>query len=156
MKRLIGILLLAASPLAANANIQVNSLVSCSGDLSISALDDQPSVVGCTGSLSFTGASLTSSTPLEIWSTNDLSFFNVFVSAPTLNFSAGGTILLDAQSLLVSPNIALSANNSIVLNGTIAQAVPEPSSAILAAFGLIGAAIAGRKKSHSVKMRGNA
>ena len=155
MNRLFGILVLAISPLAANANIQVNSLVSCTGDLSISALSDQPSVVGCTGSLSFTGASLSSSTPLEIWSANDLSFFNVFVSGPALTFSAGGTILLDAQSRLVSPNIVLF-GNGIVLNGTIAQAVPEPTSSILAIFGLFGVAIAGRKKLHQINKWGNA
>jgi hypothetical protein len=155
MKRLFGILLLAFSPIAANANIQVNSLVSCTGDLSISALSDQPSVVGCTGSLSFSGASLTSNTPLEIWSANDLSFLNVLVLGPSLTFSAGGTILLDAQSQLISPKIVLSANG-LVLDGTIAQTVPEPASSILAIIGLIGVAIAGRKKLHSVKKCGNA
>ncbi|MDO9313348.1 MAG: hypothetical protein Q7T97_02235 [Burkholderiaceae bacterium] len=68
MKRVVGIAVLACTPLAANAALQFNTEVSCSGTLAITASEFGPSRVECSGDLSFTGASVISTTPFDIWS----------------------------------------------------------------------------------------
>lgn len=107
MKRHFVIAMLALAPMFANASLQINSVVDCSGSLSIFSSATEPSRMDCTGSLSFAGASVFSSTPFTIVATEDLSFLDVLVSAPEIAFTAGGALLLDAYSELAAPLITL-------------------------------------------------
>ena len=172
MKRTVVFAILALMTFAANANLQLGSLVACSGSLSVFSSTTDASSIECTGDLSFTGSSVQSNTSFSILATNNLSFLDVLVSAPELNFKAGGVLSLDKYSVLTAPIISLGASSlvlngtitapvkysvpvltapiisleasSLVLNGTIAAAVPEPSEAILLALGMT--AIAARRR----------
>ena len=139
MKRTIVIVLLVLIPFVTNANLQLDSQVTCSGSLSVFASPTDVSRIECTGNLSFTGASVQSSNPFSIFSTNNMSFFDVLVSAPELSFKAGGLLLLDTNSVFAAPSIYLDAN-SLILNGTITTAIPTavpvPSMTILLAIGM--------------------
>lgn len=135
MKKTLAIALLSLLPLVANASLRIDSLVNCAGDLSIFASPAETSRIACTGSLSFSEASLQSSTPLDIFAGADLSFLGVLVRAPSLSFRAGGELLIDAGSLVVAPSMLLSAQ-SIVLDGKLLAPVPEPSSLALMLVGL--------------------
>lgn len=140
MKRLFFAAMLALVPIFANANLQINSVVNCSGALSIFASATEPSRMGCSGSLSFSGASVLSSTPFTIVATENLSFLDVLVSAPEMVFTAGGAFLLDTYSVLAAPLITLTANSMVLDGKIITSAVPEPSALalLLAGLGLLG------------------
>lgn len=145
MKRTIVLAILALIPFAANATLQLDSQVACSGSLSVFTSLTDVSYIECIGDLSFSGASVLSNTPFSIFSTNNLSFFDVLVSAPELSFKAGGVLLLDTNSVFAAPIIYLEAN-SLVLNGTITTAIPEPSMTILLAIGMVTLTVKPRKK----------
>lgn len=144
LKRLFGLLACALAPLTSYANLDLNTSVSCTGDLTISVIADHPANIGCTGSLSFTGASALADTQLDIWATQDLSLFDVLVTAPTLTFTSGGTFLLDADSVVKGREITITAGSSLVVEGTIAS-VPEPSSIGLALCGITGLLVIRRR-----------
>lgn len=137
MKRIIFVFVLAFASFAANAslNFSSGSLVACSGSLSVFSYLTEPSLIECTGDLSFTGASVFSSTSFSISATNNLSFLDVLVFAPALYFHAGANLLVDGSSVLVAPVMNFVAN-SIVMGGTLITAVPEPSTPLLFAVGL--------------------
>jgi hypothetical protein len=146
MNRLFVVAMLALAPMFACASLQINSAVDCSGALSIFASALEPSRIECTGNLSFAGASVFSSTPFSIVTTNDLSFLDVLVSAPQMTFKAGGVMLIESFSVFAAPLISLEAN-SIVLDGRIISTVPETSTfaLLLAGLGMIGAFVQRRR-----------
>ena len=122
------------TPALSNANLLLGSTVNCSGNLSVYSGFAQPSSISCSGNLSFFGGSLSSDAAFSITAAEDLSFYSAFVSAPSLNLQAGGVLTLDADSVLSSEDITLSAG-SLAIYGQIAP-VPEPSSLLLMLSGL--------------------
>jgi len=127
------------APLVGHANLQLDSAVTCSGELAVQAGIDLPSTVVCSGSLSFAGASLSSDTDLRITAAQDLSFEGVLISAPSLTMEAGGTLTLDARSTLQANDVRL-ASNTMVISGTTTP-LPEPGTWALMLAGLMALAV---------------
>jgi hypothetical protein len=133
----VGLLL---APVIANANLLLSSAVACSGDFSVQSGAAQPSILTCTGDLTFSGASLVSDTDLSITASNDLGLYGVYVSAPSLTLASGGVLTVDPLSTLDASHIDSSAGSVTVFpQGTL---VPEPSgwALMLAGVAVLGAA----------------
>lgn len=145
MKKTLAIALLSLLSLVANASLRIDSMVNCAGDLSIFAPPAETSRIACTGSLSFSEASLESSTPLDIFAGADLSFLDVLVRAPSLSFRAGGALLIDAGTVVIAPLMVLTAQ-SITVDGSLLAPVPEPSMPALWLAGLVVLVAAARRR----------
>lgn len=122
-------------PAVASANLQIDSHFNCTGDLTVSGGVSLPSAIACVGSLSFSGSLLSSDTDLFVTATDNLTFKDVTVTAPFISLSAGGTLDIDASSLLTAERVNLTAG-TIVAAGQITT-VPEPTTWALIATGLV-------------------